>query len=96
MYDPHTKESRGFGFVMMYSPEDAQRVIEALNQREFNGKIMTVAHVSLGNWGVRLADADRHSRPPTGSTSSCSYPDSGKVLRTSQDRDVLGWKWWRW
>lgn len=46
MYDPHTKESRGFGFVMMYTSDDAVRAVETLNQREFNGKIITVAHVS--------------------------------------------------
>lgn len=45
MYDPHTKDSRGFGFVMMMNPEGAQRAIEELSGKEFMGKIMTVAHV---------------------------------------------------
>jgi RNA recognition motif-containing protein len=46
MYDPHTKDSRGFGFVMMMDPEGAAKAIEELSGKEFMGKIMTVAHVS--------------------------------------------------
>lgn len=62
MYDPHTKESRGFGFVMMFSPEDAQRAIDALNQREFNGKIMTVAHARRAR--ARTPTPGRYYGPP--------------------------------
>ncbi|KAH8087541.1 hypothetical protein HD553DRAFT_261706, partial [Filobasidium floriforme] len=45
MYDPHTKESRGFGFVMMVDADGAARAIAELNGKEFMGKVMTVAHV---------------------------------------------------
>ncbi|KAG1113744.1 hypothetical protein G6F42_014377 [Rhizopus arrhizus] len=27
MFDPHTRESRGFGFIRMQNPEDAERAI---------------------------------------------------------------------
>ena len=47
MYDPHTKDSRGFGFVMMMDADGAAKAIEELSGKEFMGKIMTVAHVSL-------------------------------------------------
>lgn len=46
MYDPHTKDSRGFGFVMMMDSDSANRAISELSGKEFEGKTMTVAHVS--------------------------------------------------
>jgi len=48
MSDPHTQESRGFGFVKMVTPEDAEAVISQLNQTDLEGKIMTVAHARRG------------------------------------------------
>ncbi|KAJ9119081.1 hypothetical protein QFC22_003572 [Naganishia vaughanmartiniae] len=42
MYDPHTKESRGFGFVMMKSNEDAMKVIADLDNKEFMGKCLRI------------------------------------------------------
>lgn len=45
MYDPHTRDSRGFGFVMMDNHEDANKCIQELDKTEFMGKIMTVAMV---------------------------------------------------
>jgi RNA recognition motif-containing protein len=40
--DRETGRSRGFGFVEMASPEDAQKAIEALNGRELDGRALTV------------------------------------------------------
>ncbi|KAH9953374.1 hypothetical protein BC827DRAFT_1146241, partial [Russula dissimulans] len=45
MYDPHTRESRGFGFVTMESAEEAEAAITALNATEFMGKPVTVEKV---------------------------------------------------
>ena len=45
MYDPHTRESRGFGFVTMESAEEADAAITALNATDFMGKTMTVEKV---------------------------------------------------
>ena len=45
MYDPHTRESRGFGFVTMESPEEADAAITALNGTELFGKNITVEKV---------------------------------------------------
>ncbi|PAV22601.1 RNA-binding domain-containing [Pyrrhoderma noxium] len=42
MYDPHTRESRGFGFVTMETPEEAEAAINALNATEQWGKIIGV------------------------------------------------------
>lgn len=40
--DKATGRSRGFGFVEMASPEDAQKAIEALNGHDFMGRPLTV------------------------------------------------------
>lgn len=45
MYDPHTRESRGFGFVTMESPEEADAAITALNATELLGKNINVEKV---------------------------------------------------
>lgn len=45
MYDPHTRESRGFGFVTMETPEEADAAVAALNSTELMGKIMNVEKV---------------------------------------------------
>ena len=42
MVDPHTRESRGFGFVKMNSPEEADAAKEALTGEEHYGRVMTV------------------------------------------------------
>ncbi|KAI0706164.1 hypothetical protein BC835DRAFT_1260731, partial [Cytidiella melzeri] len=45
MYDPHTRESRGFGFVTMETTEEADAAVTALNATDFMGKTMTVEKV---------------------------------------------------
>ncbi|KAJ7622051.1 hypothetical protein FB45DRAFT_992047 [Roridomyces roridus] len=42
MYDPHTRESRGFGFVTMESVEEADAATTALNGTEIMGKVIKV------------------------------------------------------
>ncbi|KAH7876217.1 uncharacterized protein C8R40DRAFT_1043473, partial [Lentinula edodes] len=42
VYDPHTRESRGFGFVTMETPEEADAAVTALNNTELYGKTVTV------------------------------------------------------
>jgi RNA recognition motif-containing protein len=49
MYDPHTRESRGFGFVTMETAEEAEAAITALNSTELMGKIMNVEKVFLSD-----------------------------------------------
>jgi transformer-2 protein len=45
MYDPHTRESRGFGFVTMETAEEAEAAVTALNATELMGKPITVEKV---------------------------------------------------
>ncbi len=42
MMDRMTNRPRGFGFVTMSTPEEAQKAIEALNGKEIDGRALTV------------------------------------------------------
>ncbi|WVQ80529.1 hypothetical protein IAT38_002634 [Cryptococcus sp. DSM 104549] len=48
MMDPHSQESRGFGFVMMENAEDAQAAIDQLTGQVLEGKSINVAHARRG------------------------------------------------
>lgn len=42
IYDPHTRESRGFGFVEMASSTDADNALEALRKVDLDGRPLTI------------------------------------------------------
>ncbi|ORY93258.1 hypothetical protein BCR43DRAFT_496595 [Syncephalastrum racemosum] len=42
MYDPHTRESRGFGFIRMSNSEEAERVIAGVNGTDVDGRMITI------------------------------------------------------
>ena len=42
MMDRATGRPRGFGFVTMSSPEEAEKAIEALNGKQLDGRALTV------------------------------------------------------
>lgn len=48
MYDPHSRESRGFGFVTMETAEEADAAITALNGTDFMGKVIKVEKARRG------------------------------------------------
>lgn len=62
MYDPHTRDSRGFGFVTMDSLEDAENAINTLNSTEQHGKIITVEKARRGR--ARTPTPGRYYGPP--------------------------------
>ncbi|PIL31288.1 hypothetical protein GSI_05986 [Ganoderma sinense ZZ0214-1] len=62
MYDPHTRESRGFGFVTMESGEEADAAITAMNGAELMGKSMSVEKARRGR--ARTPTPGRYYGPP--------------------------------
>ncbi|CAL1694737.1 unnamed protein product [Somion occarium] len=62
MYDPHSRESRGFGFVTMETGEEAEAAITALNGTDLNGKNMTVEKARRGR--ARTPTPGRYYGPP--------------------------------
>ena len=42
MKDPQTSNSRGFGFVTFQSTEEAEAAMEAMNEKEFDGRTIRV------------------------------------------------------
>lgn len=62
MYDPHTRESRGFGFVTMESGEEADAAITALNSTDLMGKVMNVEKARRGR--ARTPTPGRYYGPP--------------------------------
>jgi len=62
MYDPHTRDSRGFGFVTMESPEEAEAAVATLNGTEFFGKTMNVEKARRGR--ARTPTPGRYYGPP--------------------------------
>ena len=42
MVDPHTKESRGFGFVKMVTAKEADAAIDGLAGEERYGRVLTI------------------------------------------------------
>lgn len=62
MHDPHTRESRGFGFVEMETPEEAEAAINALNSSELFAKVITVEKARRNR--ARTPTPGRYHGPP--------------------------------
>ena len=66
MYDPHTRESRGFGFVTMETGEEADAAVTALNSTDIMGKTITVTKV-----GATLVTSVVEAHQNSGSSRTC-------------------------
>lgn len=53
MRDPHTRESRGFGFVNFENVEDANAAMEALNATTLDDRTIGVAKARRGRARTR-------------------------------------------
>jgi transformer-2 protein len=82
MYDPHSRESRGFGFVTMESNEEAEAAITALNATEFMGRVITVEKVRPLRHCLPASILTSRSGAPC----SRPHPDARPVLRAAQAR----------
>ncbi|KAG6884193.1 hypothetical protein C0993_000485 [Termitomyces sp. T159_Od127] len=88
MYDPHTRESRGFGFVTMESSEEADAAITALNNTELMGKTMTVEKARRGR--ARTPTPGRYYGPPKRHDFERFYDPRPYDSRYSRDYDDRG------
>ncbi|KAJ6534414.1 hypothetical protein B0H19DRAFT_1185973 [Mycena capillaripes] len=71
MYDPHTRESRGFGFVTMETPEEADAAVAALNGAELGGKAIRVEKARRGR--ARTPTPGRYYGPPKRGDGACLF-----------------------
>ncbi|KAF9031487.1 RNA-binding domain-containing protein [Hymenopellis radicata] len=62
MLDPHTRDSRGFGFVTMETPEEADAAIQALNGTEFMGRTLVIEKARRGR--ARTPTPGKYYGPP--------------------------------
>ncbi|GJJ76951.1 transformer-2 protein [Entomortierella parvispora] len=62
MYDPHTRESRGFAFVTMVRPEDADAAMSVLSGFELHGRAMSVSMARRGR--ARTPTPGQYRGPP--------------------------------
>jgi RNA recognition motif-containing protein len=92
MYDPHTRESRGFGFVTMETGEEADAAVSALSGTEFMGKPLSLEKVrNTGIYNLYTITSQGETlvltmANPIGSSRSCSHPDSRSLLRPTKAR----------
>ncbi|OCF73054.1 hypothetical protein I204_06284 [Kwoniella mangroviensis CBS 8886] len=100
MLDPHSQESRGFGFVMLETGEDAQLAIEKLSGQPLEGKTVTIAHAKRGRartptpgryHGVKVDSAPRsygggYDRPYQPRSYDSRYADRGPPRYDDRER----------
>ena len=94
MLDPHTKESRGFGFVNMVTAEQADAAKEGLQGEVIEGRTLSI-------------EKARRARPRTPTPGKYfGPPKRGKFIpaplycfvlcRNLHASFVRGWWWWWW
>ncbi|KAF8640610.1 hypothetical protein AX17_000271 [Amanita inopinata Kibby_2008] len=85
MYDPHTRESRGFGFVTMESTEEADAAIAALNNTDLMGKALNVEKARRGR--ARTPTPGRYYGPPKRNDYERPYDPRPYDSRYTRDHD---------
>lgn len=92
MYDPHSREPRGFAFVTMDRNEDAEAAITGMNGVELLGRVLNVEKVSTLDVGHAGRNAFNDAENDvlvllacTGSPRSRQDPDPGPLLRPAQE-----------
>ncbi|KAF9162671.1 hypothetical protein DFQ26_003355 [Actinomortierella ambigua] len=75
MYDPHSRESRGFAFVTMVRTEDADAAMQVLNGFELHGRAMAVKMAKRGR--ARTPTPGQYRGPPKRPAHPPSYYGGG-------------------
>ncbi|KAJ7737244.1 hypothetical protein DFH07DRAFT_905719 [Mycena maculata] len=88
MHDPHTRESRGFGFVTMESAEEADAAVAALHGTEMGGKAINVEKARRGR--ARTPTPGRYHGPPKRGDGERPYDPRPYDSRYSRDYDERG------
>jgi len=85
MLDPHTKESRGFGFVTMETPEEGDAAVAALNGQDFKGKNLVIEKARRGR--ARTPTPGKYYGPPKRGEYERPYDPRPYDSRYSDGRD---------
>ena len=72
MRDPHTQESRGFGFVKMVTPEQADAAREGLQGENMNGRTLSIEKARRAR--PRTPTPGRYFGPPKRGTFQQTLP----------------------
>ncbi|KAJ7628328.1 RNA-binding domain-containing protein [Roridomyces roridus] len=88
MLDPHTRDSRGFGFVTMESAEEAEAAVTALNGSELGGKAIRVEKARRGR--ARTPTPGKYFGPPKRGDGERPYDPRPYDSRYSRDYDRRG------
>jgi len=91
MYDPHTRESRGFGFVTMETVEGADAASASLSNTELFGKTMRIEKARRGR--ARTPTPGKYFGPPKKAEHERPYdprPYDSRYTRFDERRDDSG------
>lgn len=78
MVDPHTKESRGFGFVKMVTAEQADAAKEGLQGEVIEGRTLSIEKARRGR--PRTPTPGKYFGPPKRGTSCACFSEIGNFL----------------
>ena len=87
--DRETGRSRGFGFVEMPDETQGQSAIDALNETEFEGKVITVNVAVRKRSGTTGADSATTEAPAEDGIDPSGPPDFRAVCLSSKDIPLL-------
>lgn len=80
-YDQTTYQFRGFAFVTLGSPAEAQAIFNNYDNNLYNGKWIDCKPAALGKMGQMSGDPMAVSVPPTIPTDKVAPPPTGTTLR---------------
>lgn len=93
MRDPHTKESRGFGFVNFMTSEEADAAKEALQGKELEGRTLSIEKARRSR--PRTPTPGKYFGPPKrGMFAPANAILTALILYSHLNRAWWSWWWW--